>query len=329
MKVLVVGCGSIGDRHTMNLCTLGVADVILTDPNPLRLKEVATKHGVQTASSFAEALQRKPDAVLICSTPHLHVPLAIEAVRNGCHCFIEKPISDRLDGLDELLSEAKSRHLTLLVGYNLRYEPAIVEAQALLDQNCIGRVIYVRAEIGSYLANWRPWQDYRQSYTAKKEMGGGVILDASHELDEVRFLLGEVDRVFCAAGKLSDLEIEVEDTAEITLWFRNGALGSVHLDMMEKAKSRSCKLIGTEGTILSDLNEGLVKWYSASAKQWQTSQHSVDNNFTYIAELKHFFRCISGEESPRITGDDGRKALQIALAAKQSAETGTIVTVPQ
>jgi predicted dehydrogenase len=329
MKVLVVGCGSIGARHTMNLCALGVTDVILTDPDPARLNEVAIKYGVQATGSFAEALHQKPNAVLICSPPHLHVPLAIEAVQNGCHCFIEKPISDRLDGLDELFSEAKSRLLTLLVGYNLRYEPAIMEAQALLNRNCIGRVIYVRAEIGSYLANWRPWQDYRQSYTAKKEAGGGVILDASHELDEVRFLLGEVDRVFCAAGKLSDLEIDVEDTAEITLWFRNGALGSVHLDMMEKAKSRSCKLIGTEGTIMCDLNEGLVRWYSAAAKEWQTSRQSVDNNFTYVAELRHFFHCISGQESPRITGDDGRKALQIALAARHSAETGTIVTLPQ
>jgi predicted dehydrogenase len=325
MKVLVVGCGSIGARHTMNLRALGVTDVILTDPDSARLKDVAIKHGAETASSFAAALCQKPDAVLVCSPPHLHLPLAMEAVRSGCHCFIEKPISDRLEGLDELFAEAEARRLILLIGYNLRYEPGIVEARELLALGCIGRVIYVRAEIGSYLAGWRPWQDYRQSYTAKKEMGGGVILDASHELDEVRFLVGEVDRVFCAAGKLSDLEIEVEDTAEITLWFNNGALGSIHLDMMEKAKSRSCKVIGTEGTIFCDLNEGLVRWYSASVKEWQVSRQTLDNNYTYVAELNHFFRCISGEESPRVTGEDGKKALQIALAAKHSAETGTVV----
>ena len=327
MRIVVAGCGSIGARHTMNLQALGVAEVLLTDPNPERLEEIARKYDVKTVPTLAEALKRQPQGVLICTPPHLHVPLALAAVRAGCHCFIEKPIADRIEHVDELLTEAGARGLQILVGYNLRYEPGYAAIEELLSRNAIGRLLYVRAEVASYLADWRPWQDYRLSYTARKAMGGGIILDASHELDLVRSLIGEVGRVFCAAEKLSELDVEVEDTAEITLWFKEGVLGSVHLDMIQRAKSRTLKLVGTEGTITFDLNEGVLGFYSAQTKTWERKQLPLDNNQTYVAEMKHFLACISGEELPRITGHDGKRALQIALAAKESSEAGFPVTL--
>lgn len=176
MKILVVGCGSIGNRHTMNLHALGVEEILVTDPDPVKRAKVAADHGALAVSTVDDALHQKPDAVVICTPPNLHVELAKQAVRNGCHCLVEKPISDRIEGLEELFAEAEVRHRILLVGYNLRYEPGLIEVQELLAQDAIGRVIYVRAEIGSYLANWRPGQDYRFSYTAKKAMGGGSSL---------------------------------------------------------------------------------------------------------------------------------------------------------
>src|SRR5262249_16912477 len=162
----------------------------------------------------------------------------------------------------------------------------------------------------------RPWQDYRQSYTSKKEMGGGIILDGSHELDLVRSLLGEVKSVFCAAGSLGGLGVEVEDTAEITLWFQSGALGSVHLDMAQGSRTGYCKLVGAKGTIILDFTETVVKWFSAATNEWQASPYPNDSNQTYIAEMKHFLECARSDKEPLISAHDGRAALQIALAAR-------------
>lgn len=328
MRIVVVGCGSIGARHTMNLRALGVEGITLVDADAARLNEIAQKYGAEAETSLSAALRYQPQAVLVCTPPHAHVPIALEAVRAGCHCFIEKPISDRTEGLDELLEEAKLKRVKLLVGYNLRYEPGLAKVREIMAADGVGRVLYIRAELGAYLPDWRPWQDYRKSYTARKSMGGGIILDASHELDLVRSLCGEAEKLFCAAAKLSDLEVDVEDTAEITLWFAGGVMGSLHLDMIQRAKARMVRIVGTKGTIIFDLNEGQVSHFSAATKAWVCHDYHHEGNQVYVVEMRHFLNCILGSEAPRISGEDGKKALQIALAAKKSAETGTIVSVP-
>jgi len=328
IKVLVIGCGSIGRRHIANLNALGVSDISVVDPDEGRLEEVQARFKTRSWRTLGEALRAEPQAALICTPPHIHVALALEAVRAGCHCLIEKPISDRMEGLEALFDEAGSRGLKIAVGYNLRFHPGLVRLKELLALGGIGRAICVRAEVGTYLPQWRPWQDYRQSYTAKRKMGGGVILDLSHELDLARCLMGEVEQVFCVAGSLGPLDLDVEDTAEIILRFRSGAIGSVHLNMIQRTYSRSCKVVGTEGIVTWDLAEGILKCFSAKTGEWQAFQDDENLSHTYTAELKHFLHCISSTEEPIVTAMDGKQALKMALAAKQSAEIGQAVRIP-
>jgi predicted dehydrogenase len=155
-------------------------------------------------------------------------------------------------------------------------------------------------------------------------MGGGITLDGIHELDYIHWLLGEVNKVFCFSGKLSSLEIDTEDTAEILLHFNSGAIAEVHLDYIQRSYARSCQIIGEEGTILWDFNEGQIKLYTSATQNWQIFLQPADYdiNRMYLDEMKHFLDCIEGKAQPMQDIRSAKKTLQIAFGARESAEIG-------
>ena len=224
MLILVIGCGSIGKRHIRNLKALNVRDIIAHDLRMERCREVEQEYGVKAYDDLEEALAQKPDVALICTPTSLHIPPALSAARNGCHLFIEKPLSHSLDGVDELLEIVARKNLITLVGCNMRFHPSIALVKELLGKESIGKVLCARVQTGQYLPDWHPWEDYRQGYSANKSLGGGIILDGVHEIDYITWLLSEVSQVVCFSDKLSSLEIDTEDTAEILLRLKSGAI---------------------------------------------------------------------------------------------------------
>lgn len=317
-----MGCGSIGKRHLGNLLRLGVKEILAFDVRPDRLRAVHAQFGVESFDNLEEVWGRDPDVVLITAPTSRHVSLALQAAEHGCHLFIEKPLSDRIDdALEDLLKIVRARHLVALVGCNMRFHPGLGKVKQLLDEGAIGRVVAARVEVGQYLPDWHLWEDYRSGYSARRELGGGIILDAIHELDYIRWMLGEIETVACFAGKLSRLEIDTEDTAAILLRFRSGAIGEVHLDYVQRAYSRTCQLIGEEGTVRWDYTSGEVRWYRASHGQWEVFANPAgwDPNEMYVEELRHFLRCLDGAEQPALDVVEARRVLEIALAAKASA----------
>jgi predicted dehydrogenase len=325
--VFVIGCGSIGERHIRNLRSLGVTTIGAFDPAPERLAQVASTYGAIPYPDVETGLAAAPDAVLVCTPPHLHLPLACRAVDAGAHVFIEKPIAHRLDGVDGLLHLAAARGRVVCVGYNLRFHAGLRTAKALIDAGAIGPLLALRAEFGQYLPDWRPQTDYRAGYNVRAATGGGIILDASHELDYVRWLGGEVERVFCVAGRLSDLDMDAEDTAAIILRLHAGRLAEVHLDCVQRGYARGCKAIGQQGTLVWDLNDG-VHLLPAGSATWQRFPATADRNQMYLDELRHFLACVRGKEQPLVDGWTGRRVLEIALAARQSAAEGREVAIP-
>jgi len=327
MKFLVSGGGSIGKRHIRNLKALKAGQIIAHDVKVEQCREVEREYGIKVYSELDTALAEKPDVALICTPTSLHIPTAISAARSGCHLFIEKPLSDSLDGVDELIKIATQQQLTTLVGCNMRFHPGIAIMKELLDKKSIGRVVCGRVQAGQYLPDWHPWEDYRQGYSANKSLGGGIILDGVHEIDYIRWFLGDVKQVCCFAGKLSSLEIDTEDMAEVLLQFKSGAVGEVHLDYIQRSYSRSCQIIGEQGTILWDFNERQVKLYSAESRTWQVFPQKPDYeiNQMYVDEMRHFLRCIEGVDYPIQSAGEAKRVLEIALAAKESARTGKII----
>ena len=320
-RFLVIGCGSIGKRHIKNLRSLGMADVVAFDVRADRRREVTAELGIQAFDTLEEAWNCSPDAAVVTVPTSFHVPVALEAALRRCHLFIEKPLSNKWSGIEPLLAIVKQNNLIGLNGCNMRFHPGLAMVKNLLDEEAVGRIIAARVEVGQYLPDWHPWEDYRQSYSARGDLGGGVILDAIHEIDYVRWLVGEIVGATCLAGKLSTLDIETEDTAAILTRFANGAIGEVHLDYVQRAYSRTCQIIGEEGTLRWDYTLGQVRWYSARTRQWQVFSNPAEwhPNHMYVDEMRHFLACLDGEQTPTLDIFDAARVLQIALAVKQSA----------
>jgi len=329
MLILVTGCGSIGQRHIRNLTALNAGNIIAHDVSQERLSDVARDCNIKIYNSLDDALAQKPDVAFICTPTNLHIAPALSAAKSNCHLFIEKPLSHSLEGVDELIKVVAQKKLVTLVGCNMRFHPGIAMMKELLDKKSVGRVICARIQAGQYLPDWHPWEDYRRGYSAKQDLGGGIVLDGIHEIDYITWFLGEVSQVFCFSGKLSSLEIETEDTAEILLRFSSGTIAEIHLDYIQRSYSRSCQIIGEEGTILWDFNQSQVKLYTVESGKWQTfsKKPDYDTNEMYIEEMKHFLQCIEGNTRPAQDINSAKRSLKIALAAKEAAKTGKVVSL--
>ncbi len=320
-RFLILGCGSIGRRHIENLRRLGVHDITAFDARADRRAAVAADFAVVALDSLEAAWERDPEVVFVTAPTSLHMPLALEAARRRCHLFIEKPLSHSWAGVKDLMASVQQHGLTTLVGCNLRFHPGLAAMKKLLEDQAVGKLLAARVEVGQYLPDWHPWEDYRQSYSARRELGGGVILDAIHELDYIRWLLGEVTDVSCFAGRFSSLEIDTEDMAALLLRFENGALGEIHLDYVQRVYRRTCQIIGEQGTIHWDYAAGQVRWYSARSGAWRifANPDGWQANQMYLEEMAHYLRCLDGVERPAADVAQAARVLQLALAAKESA----------
>jgi len=327
MRFLVIGCGSIGKRHVRNLIRLGERHILVHDSSRKRMMLVQKKYGVEARLELDSALEEELDAALVCTPPVTHVPLARRALDAGLNVFVEKPISHTMEGVVDIIKAAKRKGLVLAVGYNFRFHPGMRMVKEMLEGGSIGGVMWGRATVGQYLPDWRPWQDYRKSYTARREMGGGIILDGSHEIDYMRWLIGEVGSVTCFAGRLSSLEVDVEDSADILMRHGGGEMSNVHMDFIRRDYFRECEVVGEDGTVRWSFPSGTVRMYSAKTRKWRTVYRGCDPNEMYVGEMRHFIRCVQGKEIPLVSGEEGMRTLAVALAAKRSAASGRAVRV--
>ena len=320
MRVLVSGSGSIGRRHMRNLRGLGVGNIAACDPNPERLAPMVSELQVQAFVSFDHALEKfQPDIVFVCTPPVFHVTQARQSLTASADVFIEKPLSHSMDGVRQLRAEIRGTGRIVQVGYNLRFHPAIRKLKQIANENVIGRILFARLEVAQYLPDWRPWQDYRQSYTARRDLGGGIILDGSHELDYLLWLLGEPDGVLCMAGTVSRLEVDVEDSATILLHFPSGVHADVHLDFLQRVPSRSCKLVGELGTAVWENTTPQTVTLLLADSEPQSWEFDFDANDMYVAEVKDFLACIQEQRQPVVDVEQAARVLEWALAAKGAA----------
>jgi predicted dehydrogenase len=326
LKYLIAGFGSIGRRHFHNLLALGERDISFyrTHQSTLPNDELA---GFLVETDLQKALSHQPDAVIVSNPTSLHLDVAIPAAEAGCHLFLEKPISHTLERVDELRAAVSHGGGQVLVGFQYRFHPGLQKVRTLVSSGMIGRPLSARAHWGEYLPGWHPWEDYRQGYSARSDLGGGVILTLCHPLDYLRWILGEVKEVWAFTSRSSDLVLEVEDTAEIGLRFSNGALGSVHLDYNQQPPAHQLEIVGTQGTIRWDNTDGAVALYKAGEDSSTTAPPGWDRipappkfkrNEMFQAEMEHFLSIVNGDALPLCTLEDGIRALQLALAAHRS-----------
>ncbi|MEJ2571054.1 MAG: Gfo/Idh/MocA family oxidoreductase [Anaerolineales bacterium] len=321
MRFLISGLGSIGRRHLKNLVTLGQTDIVLhrTGKSTLPDDELA---GYPAESDLNEALERwSPDAVIVSNPTALHLEVAVPAARAGCSLLLEKPISHTLDHVDELRAALDAGGGNVLVGFQFRFHPGLQHAARLLRERVIGDPISVRAHWGEYLPTWHPWEDYRESYSARRDMGGGVLLTLCHPFDYLRWLCGEVSSLFASVGNFGELELDVEDTAAVLLSLEGDVLGTVYLDYNQQPASHWLEISGTRGSIRWDNADGAVRWWTTQKREWEiySPAEGFERNTLFLEEMRHFIDVVRGDAQPRCTLQDGIRALKIVLAAKRSA----------
>jgi predicted dehydrogenase len=324
--LLCAGLGSVGRRHLRNLQSLGHSRLVLYRSRFGDALPDAAQYPVE--HDLAQALAHRPDAVIVSNPTALHLPLALPAARQGCHVFVEKPLSDSLEGVVALAREVEARGSIVLIGYQFRYHPVLRRVKAWLEDGAIGRLVSAHVHWGEYLPGWHPWEDYRRGYSARRDLGGGVLLTLSHPFDYLRWLAGEVARVHAVQGRLSGLEIDVEDTAQVTLELAGGALGQVYLDYVEDPPSHALRLVGRDGVIVWDESDqrALLRTRRGACEP-AFAPHGFARNDLFREEMRHFLACLAGDDSPACTLHDGARALEIALAARRSAEEGRSIDV--
>lgn len=320
MKFLIAGLGSIGRRHLRNLRALGQDDIILYRTLQATLKD-AELGDLPTYTELSLALAEKPAGVIIANPTSLHLEVAIAAARAGAALLIEKPISDSLAGLGELQSALALSGKPVMVGFHFRFHPVLNHLKALLESGQLGKPLSACAHWGEYLPGWHPWEDYRRSYAARAELGGGVVNTLSHPLDYLRWLLGEVESVSAWTGKLSDLELDVEDYADILIRFAAGQAASVHLDYYQRPPSHTLEITCEGGRICWDNATGEAQIFHAqnSATDLLVPPEGFERNQMFLDEMATFVCLCQGETLPHCTLADGIRAQELVLAIKQSA----------
>ena len=319
-----MGAGSVGSRHAQNLGTLGFGDVLF-----YRSGLGAPQRGGWSTTDLDEALAQRPLAALVCNPTALHVETALAAARSGCHLFIEKPVSHSMEGVEALATEVAERRLVVLVGYQFRFHPGLRQVKRWLAEGAIGDVTSARARWGEYLPGWHPGEDYTKSYSARRELGGGVVVTLSHPFDYLRWLLGEVVEVSAQTGQRGGFELDVEDTANVLLRFESGVLATVSLDYVERPATHRLHLVGRNGLIAWDGTTGVARLHDAVRGEIQSVSPppGFDRNSMFLDEMTHFLACVRGREQPVCGLGDGVAALRIALAAKRSAQEGQTIRV--
>ena len=325
MKFLIAGFGSIGRRHFRNLLALGQRDILFLRSHQSTLPDDELAEFI-VETDLEAALSHQPDAVIVSNPTSLHLDVAIPAARAGCHLFLEKPVSHNLDRVDELREALAFGGGQALVGFQFRYHPGLRKIDQLLAEEQIGRPLSVRAHWGEYLPGWHPWEDYRQGYSARSDLGGGVVLTLCHPIDYLRWLLGEVHSLWAFTAQSSDLELSVEDTAEIGFRFASGVIGSLHLDYNQRPASHIMEIIGTRGTIRwNGLNGEILLSQGFDWKTFNPPQ-GFERNDLFLSQMNHFLDIVQKDEIPLCGLEDGITVLEIALGIRASSQNGVQVS---
>ena len=322
----IVGLGSIGCRHLRLIRTMepGIEITLVRSGKGVDWPELALAQRV--VKTTQEAMEAGAQAAIICSPANLHIEQAMEWVSADLPLLIEKPLSTNTSGLEQLAQLVRSSGVPTLIGYVLRYDLAAQYFQQQLATDNYGVPLSVRIECGSFLPDWRPEQDYRQSTSASKELGGGVLLELSHELDYANWFFGPFDKLQAALQNSGTLDIYVEDGAELLLQTETGLTVSIHLDFYSKTPTRHCLVRTTTGELVWDALKQAVRWTDASG-QCTEKFFPQERNELFRRQLLHFFECVKGISQPVVPIDQGIQVMKMIDAARESNDSGRRVAL--
>lgn len=343
-RILFVGLGGAGQRQLRIFKSLlgdeveysafrasGKTPLLTPDFKVVEGVAIEDHFGLKIYSSLQEALDSGPEVVVIANPTALHVPTALEAVSRGIDVFMEKPLGNSLEDVDELEQQCREQRRTCYVAYQRRFHPCYVKAKELIQQGALGEIVSASFETMSFVPGWHPYEDYRDLYAVRGELGGGVLLTESHELDFCAQLFGLPQEVFCVGGALMCRTLDVEDTASLLFSYRSGErllTVRMFLSFMQPHTGRSWSISGSKGHVSWSEDENTLHHHNYHNDETNIfSPTNFDRDSAFIDQAKFYFQWLCSAERAESGLEDGKKSLMMALAAKQSMTSGKPVSI--
>lgn len=323
-RAVVIGAGSIGQRHIRNLQKLGLTEIAALRSGQGAVKALAGELGVKEISTLGQLEEFKPDVAIVSNPTSKHLETISECLPFVRGAFVEKPLAATLAGVKELLEEISKRTVVSFVGYNLQFHAAVKNILKVIDSSELGNPLVFQAQVGQWVGDWHPGEDYRSSYVSRKELGGGVSLTLSHELHLAAELLGPVTGLCAILSGSALLDLDVDVISDFLAQHSSGAVSQVHLDMVQRPAHRIGTISCERGWISYDLIRGSVVMQSAEQQSpvtvWDEPQY--DPNDAYLEEMKTFLNYVrEGRVRHEHDAWKGARTLAIVEAAFESAKS--------
>lgn len=311
LRVLTVGCGSIGKRHVQVLTELGLSQITACDPSAAQRESLqALFPSVTVVSDYEKALEEGHfDAVFIFTPTAMHLDMAKKALNAGCHVFIEKPLANSSDGVEELTALAREKGLKIMVGFCFRYHEVLLRAKRLLESGVIGRLVNIRALMGEPFAEIQP--NYMNMYYSKYSGAFELV----HDLDLALWYSGQsVEEVHAVYGPFSDMGMASPDSIELLLRFEDRMAATVHLDFFQHPRRRQMELIGVKGTIIVEFaswDEATLSFYNTDNRRWESETFSTRRNDMFRDEDAEFLDAILEDKDIVCTVEEALRSLRV------------------
>lgn len=323
--VLIIGCGSIGERHLRTFLQTGRCRAIACDNRPAIRDAMAERYAVETTEDWRAALARDEVRAVVVATPApLHVPIAREVFATGRHALIEKPLALTPEGLPELLSARDQAGVFAAVAYVYRSMPGLLAAREFLRQGDYGPVLQVTAHSGQHFPTYRP--AYREIYYADPAQGGGAIQDAlTHLVDAVEWIVGPAQNLACVAGHQALAGVEVEDTVSVSVRGERAIINYV-LNQFQAPNELTLTFHAAGGSVRFENHRQRWGHLPLGASEWTwTTVGPLERDAFFVAQAHAFLDGCAGRPTPLATLEDGISAVRFVRAARHSAATGTFV----
>ena len=328
-KIAVLGFGSSGQRFASLVSQrLPEAELLVYSSRKL------TGESFHFTSDLSGVTKFEPTIAIICGVASDRLAM-VKALPNEMRgVLIEKPLAVNYEEGIQVTNELVQREGITQVGYNLRFSPSLREFKRKVDSLRFGRVLSVRAETGQYLPDWRTGRDYRTTASARGGSGGGVLRELSHEIDYLRWIFGDIDWVSAWCGKQSDLEIDIEDTAHLTLGFalessRPAFVGQLNLDFMRHDRTRSITAVCARGTLRWDGITLRVEEWPQGGGGWEVSYaEEASTPTSYERQWDSFYSAVTKGATPEVTVEDGLAVLSVIDSARSSHDSAGIRVSP-
>ena len=321
-RAVVVGLGNIALRHRRNLKSLFPEIFIIAVPASGKVTNQNVEFSDQIISSLDEVEREGVDMIIVASPASFHLSHAKFSLLAGIPTLVEKPVTSNSQDAYELMKIYEETHTPTAVGYCLRYMPSSIKIKKLLDQKIIGSIYNAFVDIGKYLPDWRPSKDYRDSVSTKISLGGGALLELSHEIDYIQWLLGSMKGHYAQLRSTSKLSLEVEELVDLVLVSDDGTVCYVHLDFLQKKIRRTCSFIGEKGRLDWDLLSNRITLHTGEGSEVLFAETDWDSNQMYLSLLTDFLDLVAGRKNSSINLEQATKTIELIEDIKSCAIQG-------